>query len=87
MSRSWRADRRCATRRAQDTRKFCRIKAVTLNDGDVRLQPDFGIPATTFDVDVTRLARKSLVGEEEVAQTTVAKNDRIIRLQPVISIL
>src|SRR5580692_7760538 len=59
---------------AQDTRKFCRIKAIALSDGDVWLQPDFGVPAASFGVDVMRLA--PLVREEEIAQTPVAKNDR-----------
>src|SRR5580704_1638996 len=43
---------------AQDTRKFCRIKAIALRKRDFRLEPYFSIFATALHVDMPRLARK-----------------------------
>jgi hypothetical protein len=60
---------------AQDTREFAGIKAVTFRYGDFGLQPDFGVPPATFDVNVPGLAQRAFVREKEIAQATIAKDD------------
>src|SRR6185437_11376229 len=60
----------------QDTRKFDGIEAITLGDGYLWLKPHLGVSAAAFDVNVPWLARKPFVGEKEIAQASIAEDNR-----------
>jgi hypothetical protein len=51
----------------QDIRKFSWIKAVAVGNRDFRFEPNFGIAASTLDVNMDGLGWLSLVREEVVA--------------------
>jgi hypothetical protein len=54
-------------------RKLARIEAIAFGDDWFRLQPNFGIATSAFDMDMWSFARRSFIGEEEITEATFAK--------------
>jgi hypothetical protein len=67
---------------AHDTRKITGIEAVAFGDGDVGLEPDFGVFAAAFDMNMARLARLAFIREKVITETAVAEHDRHRHLKP-----
>jgi hypothetical protein len=51
---------------AENTRQFGEIKAIAVGNHDLRLQPDFRVFASAFDMDVAGFTRDAFVGIEEI---------------------
>jgi hypothetical protein len=51
--------------RPKDTPEFRRVKAVTFRNRNLRFQPNLGIAAMAFDMDVWSLSRQTFIREKE----------------------
>jgi len=49
-------------------------------DNWFRLQPNFRIATSTFHMDMRRFAWRPFIGEEEIAEAAIAKDDRHVDL-------
>jgi hypothetical protein len=61
---------------AENTRQFGRIKAVAVGNLHLRLEPDFGIAAAAFDVNMARFARHAFIRIKVIAQAAITEDDR-----------